>query len=164
MRRIMKKRILKIAALTLSAAMVIPFAGCSKSSSTSGTIKIGVLFSDTGSTAVMEKTMTDASKMAFDEINKAGGINGKKIEYIHEDYASDPATASEKIKELIEKDHVVATVGCCTSASRQATLPTLKDDNCFWFIQHLQRVKKFIRMLFIWDACPISRRQILFLT
>ncbi|HEX2938901.1 MAG TPA: transporter substrate-binding domain-containing protein [Ruminiclostridium sp.] len=124
----MKKRFIKLAALALSAAMVLPFTGCTKGSD-SGTIKIGVLFSDTGSTAVMEKTMTNACKMAFDEINAAGGIKGKKIEYIHEDYASDPATCTEKIKELIEKDHVVATVGCCTSASRQATLNTLKEDN-----------------------------------
>lgn len=124
----MKNKFLKFTALALTAAMVIPFAGCSKGQN-GNTIKVGVLFSDTGSTAVMEKTMTDACKMAFDEINKAGGVNGKKIEYIHEDYASDPATCTEKIKELIEKDHVVATVGCCTSASRQATLPTLKDDN-----------------------------------
>jgi urea transport system substrate-binding protein len=130
----MKKRLLKLSALTLAAAMVIPFAGCSKGSSgasgsSSDTIKVGILFSESGSTALVEKTMTNACKLAFDEINAAGGINGKKIQYIHEDYASDPSTATEKIKTLIEQDKVVATVGCYTSASRQATLPTLKDDD-----------------------------------
>jgi branched-chain amino acid transport system substrate-binding protein/urea transport system substrate-binding protein len=133
----------RIIALAASMVLMASLAGCgssasaSKGSASSGSsdsssgdsIKIGVLFSSTGSTALVEKTMTDACTMAFDEINAAGGINGRKIEYIHEDYASDPAKCTEKIKKLIEQDGVVATVGCYTSASRQATLPTLKDDD-----------------------------------
>ena len=134
----MKKNLLfRIAALGISATIAL--SGCGSSASTESgssgggdsgdTIKVGILFSETGSTALVEKTMTNACIMAFDEINAAGGINGKQIEYIHEDYASDPATATEKIKKLIQQDEVVATVGCYTSASRQATLPTLKEEN-----------------------------------
>ncbi len=122
----------KIVALLASTAMLTSLAGCGGASAkgTSGdTIKVGVLFSQSGSTALVEKTMTNACIMAFDEINEAGGINGKKIEYVQEDYASEPSTATEKIKKLIEQDEVVATVGCYTSASRQATLNTLADDN-----------------------------------
>lgn len=139
----------KVLAAVLSAALMLTsMTACSGSSGSSGSsasgsssgsssdstsssdpIKVGILFSETGSTALVEKTMTNACVMAFDEINAAGGINGRQIEYIHEDYASDPATATEKIKKLIEQDEVVATVGCYTSASRQATLSTLKDDN-----------------------------------
>jgi branched-chain amino acid transport system substrate-binding protein/urea transport system substrate-binding protein len=158
MRKVMKKRFIKLAALALSAAMVLPFTGCTKGSD-SGTIKIGVLFSDTGSTAVMEKTMTNACKMAFDEINAAGGIKGKKIEYIHEDYASDPATCTEKIKELIEKDHVVATVGCCTSEANRLLSIHLRKTTRFWFTQPLQKARRFTPTLSIWAACQISRPQ-----
>ena len=126
-----------LAAAVSAAMMLTSVTACSGGSGTSGgsdggsgdTIKVGVLFSESGSTALVEKTMTNACEMAFDEINAAGGVNGKKIEYIHEDYASDPATATEKIKKLIQQDEVVATVGCYTSASRQATLSTLKDEN-----------------------------------
>ena len=135
----MKKGYLKkIAALAMALVMAGSMAACGDSSSASGssssgssedTIKVGILFSESGSTALVEKTMTNACEMAFDEINEAGGINGKKIEYIHEDYASEPATATEKIKKLIQQDEVVATVGCYTSASRQATLTTLKEEN-----------------------------------
>ncbi len=116
----------------LSAAAVLgtcTACGDSDSKSSGDTIKVGLLFSESGSTAIVEKTMTNACVMAFDEINEAGGINGKKIEYIHEDYASDPATCTEKIKKLIQKNEVVATIGCYTSASRQSTLSTLKDEN-----------------------------------
>lgn len=131
----MKKRVNRVLALALAVVMAGSLVACGggKSSGGSGasgdTIKVGVLFSESGSTALVEKTMTNACTMAFDEINDAGGINGKKIEYIHEDYKSDPATATEKIKKLIQQDEVVATVGCYTSASRQATLSTLKDEN-----------------------------------
>lgn len=115
-------------ACTMAVSMSAGLSGCGASKATS-TIKVGLLLSSSGSTAVLEKPMINAAVMAFDEINAAGGVNGKKIEYIHEDYASDPAKATEKIKKLIEDDEVVATVGCLTSASRQATLPTLKEDN-----------------------------------
>lgn len=123
-------KIKKLLAAALSAVVLAAsVTACKDSGSSSDTIKIGVLFSESGSTALVEKTMTNACKMAFEEINAAGGIKGKKIEYVHEDYASDPATATEKIKKLIQQDEVVATIGCYTSASRQATLSTLKDEN-----------------------------------
>lgn len=92
-------------------------------------IPVGVLYSKTGSTAIVEKGMLNAAKMAFDEINAAGGINGKKIRYIEADYSSDPSLAKVEIKKLIEEDHVVATVGCYSSASRVATLPVLEEDD-----------------------------------
>ncbi len=131
----MKKCLLwrKIAEILIVTIVLIQMTACSTDSRTSAdnsdTIKVGLLFSESGTTALVEKTMTNACIMAFDEINENGGINGKLIEYIHEDYASDPATATSKIKKLIEQDEVVATIGCYTSASRQATLSTLKDDN-----------------------------------
>ena len=101
-----KRKLRRLLASVLMIAMAsTAFVGCGSSkgsSGKSGTIKVGVLFSESGSTALVEKTMTNACTMAFDEINANGGINGKKIEYIHEDYASDPATATEKIKKLMK--------------------------------------------------------------
>lgn len=92
-------------------------------------IKVGLLFSTTGTSAVSEKSMLNAAVMALDEINENGGIHGKKIKYIHENYASDPATAKVKIKKLITRDKVVATIGCYTSASRKAVLSTLEKED-----------------------------------
>jgi urea transport system substrate-binding protein len=93
------------------------------------TIKIGILLSTTGSSAVTERSMFNAACLAFDEINKAGGINGKQIAYTQEDYCSDPSIAAKKIEDLIVTDKVVATIGCYTSASRKATFPVLKKYN-----------------------------------
>lgn len=131
------RRAKSVLAVLMTAIMTASLAGCGSSAGAASTgsgssedsIKVGILFSESGSTALVEKTMTNACIMAFDEINAAGGVNGKQIEYIHEDYASDPATCTEKIKKLIQQDEVVATIGCYTSASRQSTLTTLKDED-----------------------------------
>ena len=89
-------------------------------------IKIGVLYSTTGPFSISEKPMLNAAKLAIDEINAAGGIKGKKLIPVFEDYASDPAKATEKIKKLILQDKVVATVGTNSSASRLAVIPDVE--------------------------------------
>lgn len=89
-------------------------------------IKVGLLFSSTGISANVERSMINAARLAFSEINEAGGVGGKKIEYVERDYSSDPSLAKKQIEKLITEDKVVATVGCYTSASRKATLPVLE--------------------------------------
>lgn len=89
-------------------------------------ITVGLLFSKSGSSSQVEKSMINAAQMAFDEINDTGGINGVKIRYILEDYSSTPELAGNKIEKLITKDLAVATIGCYSSSSRQATIPVLE--------------------------------------
>lgn len=56
-------------------------------------------------------------QMAVDEFNKAGGLNGRKVEVIFENEPNSPAEALKAAKKLIEKDKVVALVGpmSCTA-------------------------------------------------
>src|SRR5262245_6675987 len=61
-----------------------------------GEIKVGVLFSLTGTTAIIEESLNKATLLAIEEINAAGGIKGSKLVPIVEDPASDPATFAEK--------------------------------------------------------------------
>lgn len=89
-------------------------------------IKIGVLYSTTGDWSISETPMQNAAKMAIDEINEAGGINGKKIIPYISDYGSDPAMAAEKAQEMILKDEVCAIVGTNTSATREAVVPIIE--------------------------------------
>lgn len=103
----MKKRLLVIAMAT---TMMLSLAGCggsdtkkssSDSASDGDTIKIGVLLSTTGDFSISETPMKNCAEMAINEINDAGGIDGKKIEAIYTDYGSDPSMAAEKAQELI---------------------------------------------------------------
>ncbi|PGH56352.1 ABC transporter substrate-binding protein [Azospirillum palustre] len=99
-----------------------------------GEIKVGVLFSLTGTTAVVEKSMHNATMMAIDEINAGGGINGMKLTAIVEDPASDPATFADKANKLVLNDKCVSVFGSYTSASRKAVLPVFeKRKNLYWY-------------------------------
>lgn len=97
-------------------------------------IKVGVLFSQTGGLSIVEKSLADATLMAIEEINTAGGVNGKMIKPIVEDGASDPKTFNEKVSKLIIRDRVVTVFGGYTSASRKAMLPVIeKRKNLLFF-------------------------------
>lgn len=99
-----------------------------------GEIKVGVLFSLTGTTAIIEESLNKATLLAIEEINAAGGINGMKIVPIVEDPASDPATFADKARKLVVSDHCVSVFGSYTSASRKAVLPVFeKRNNLYWY-------------------------------
>ncbi|XFA71992.1 urea ABC transporter substrate-binding protein [Thermosynechococcaceae cyanobacterium Okahandja] len=98
------------------------------------TIKVGILHSLSGTMAISEKSVVDATQLAIDEINSAGGVLGKQIEPILEDGASDWPTFAEKATKLIDQDQVVVVFGCWTSASRKAVLPVFEAKNhMLWY-------------------------------
>ena len=99
-----------------------------------GEIKVGVLFSLTDTTAIIEESLNKATIMAIEEINAAGGINGRKLVPVVEDPASDPATFAEKARKLVLSDKCVSVFGSYTSASRKAVLPVFeKQNNLYWY-------------------------------
>ncbi|MRH87230.1 urea ABC transporter substrate-binding protein [Nocardia sp. SYP-A9097] len=93
------------------------------------TIKIGSLHSLTGTMAISEVTVANATKMAVDQINAAGGVMGKKVDLVLEDGASDPKTFAEKAEKLISSDCVAAVFGGWTSSSRKAMKPKFETLN-----------------------------------
>jgi branched-chain amino acid transport system substrate-binding protein len=59
-------------------------------------------------------------EMAVAEVNKAGGINGRKVELIVDDEKDSPAAAVNAVQKLINVDKVVAIVGPMTSGDMMA--------------------------------------------
>ena len=99
-----------------------------------GEIKVGVLFSLTGTTAIIEESLNKATILAIEEINAAGGAGGMKIVPVIEDPASDPATFAEKARKLVLSDRCVSVFGSYTSASRKAVLPVFeRQNNLYWY-------------------------------
>ena len=96
-------------------------------------IKVGVLHSLSGTMSISEVAVKDATLMAIEEINKAGGVLGKQLEPVVEDGASDWPTFNEKAKKLIQKDKVAVVFGGWTSASRKAMLPAFEELNGLLF-------------------------------
>lgn len=124
---IMKKMKKLLAVIMVAAMALVCFTGCGKDKGSSDSIKIGLIFSLTGGTAITEECMYNSAVLAIEEINEAGGINGKKIEYVVKDYASDADTAVKVCKELILQEEVTAIVGPYTSASRVAIEPIIEE-------------------------------------
>ena len=89
-------------------------------------IKVGVLHSLTGTMAISEITVKNATLLAIDQINASGGVMGRKLEPVIEDGASDPAIFSQKAQKLIQEDKVATVFGGWTSASRKAMLPVFE--------------------------------------
>jgi urea transport system substrate-binding protein len=99
-----------------------------------GEIKVGILFSLTGTTAIIEESLHKATLLAIEEINEAGGINGMRIVPVEEDPASDPATFADRARKLVVGDRCVSVFGSYTSASRKAVLPVFeRRDNLYWY-------------------------------
>ncbi|MEG4067019.1 urea ABC transporter substrate-binding protein [Microcoleus sp. Pol11C2] len=88
--------------------------------STREPIKIGVLHSLTGTMSISEISVKDATLLAVEEINAAGGVLGRPLEAVIEDGASDLQTFAQKAKQLLLEAQVAVVFGCWTSASRKA--------------------------------------------
>lgn len=84
------------------------------------TIKIGVLHSLTGTMATSEAPLVDAVRLAVEEVNQAGGVNGAQIEMVVVDCRSDAAYCALRAERLITRDGVQALFGCWTSECRKA--------------------------------------------
>src|SRR5262249_3762439 len=97
------------------------------------TIKIGVLHSLSGTMAISETTLKDTVLMMVDDVNKKGGLLGKKVEAVVVDPASNWPLFAEKARELIQKDKVAVIFGCWTSVSRKSVLPVFEELNGLLF-------------------------------
>ena len=101
--------------------------GGSNAASSGDTIKVGEYGSITGPEAAFGKTTDDGIRLAADEINQAGGVNGKKIEIVGpEDTASVQQQGEIAVKRLLEKK-VVAVLGEVASGISLAGAPVCQN-------------------------------------
>lgn len=96
-------------------------------------IKVGVLHSFSGTMAISEKAVANATLMAIDEINQKGGILGKKIVPIVVDGKSDWGHFAKEAERLITQEKVSVIFGCWTSASRKTVKPVFEKLNHLLF-------------------------------
>src|SRR5690348_13796892 len=96
--------------------------------------RVGVLFSSSGFMAVIENTQLRGTLLAIEEINAAGGINGRELVPLIYDPASESAAFGRYAKRLMVEDHVTTIFGCYTSSSRKAVLPVVERLNgLLWY-------------------------------
>ena len=101
-------------------------------------IRVGVLHSLSGTMAISERPVVDATLLAIDELNARGGVLGRPVEAIVADGASDGATFAREAENLIVNKKVVTVFGCWTSASRRTVKPVFEkhDHLLFYPVQY----------------------------
>ncbi|MGG5255269.1 ABC transporter substrate-binding protein [Neobacillus sp. SM06] len=120
-----------LATLMLTAGVI---AGCSsastggKSGDGGGTIKIGANLELSGGVASYGQSALEGLEFAFDEINKNGGVNGKKLELVKVDNKSDAGEATNAAIKLVSQDKVAAIVGAATSTNTLAQVQIVQDN------------------------------------
>lgn len=96
--------------------------------------RVGVLFSCTGVMAVIEETQLRGTLLAIDEINAAGGVNGRELVPVIEDPGSDTAAYGYCAKRLMLEHDVTTIFGCYTSSSRKMVVPVVERLNgLLWY-------------------------------
>ncbi len=100
--------------------------------SQSDMVRIGHLTPRTGFLGPLGEYAVMGVNLAVEEINAAGGINGRKIELIAEDSVN-PQTASTKAERLIERDKCVAIIGEISSASGLAIAQVAQRNRILFF-------------------------------
>ncbi len=96
--------------------------------------RVGVLFSVTGNTALVEKTQLAGTLLAIEEINSAGGIHNRPLEPVIYNPKSEASAFGRYAKQLMIKDGVNTIFGCYTSSSRKSVLPVVERLNgLLWY-------------------------------
>jgi urea transport system substrate-binding protein len=140
------------AAIAVAAVALAPIGAAQ--AQTQEPIRIGVLHSLSGTMAISETTLKDTILMMVDDINKKGGLLGRKVEAVVIDPASNWPLFAEKARELLTKDKVAAVFGCWTSVSRKSVLPVFEELNGLLFYPVQYEGEESSRNVFYTGAAP----------
>src|SRR5437868_8746713 len=111
------------ALLTGAGAIAAPFVITAPGFGQTGPIKLSGLVSLTGSGAPFGPNSRMAHQAVVDQVNGAGGLLGRKIEYLAEDDATNPEAGIRGARKLIDVDKVSAIMSVWASAVGTAVLP-----------------------------------------
>ena len=90
-------------------------------------IRIGAIFSVTGPAAFLGEPERNTAKMLEEDLNKAGGLLGRKVEVVVYDDETDATKAVTAVDRLIKRDRVAAVVGPSTTGSTLAIIPKVEE-------------------------------------
>jgi branched-chain amino acid transport system substrate-binding protein len=90
-------------------------------------IRIGAIFSVTGPASFLGEPERNTAKMLEEDLNRDGGLLGRKVEVIVYDDESDATKAVTAVDRLVKRDRVAAIVGPTTSGSTLAIIPKAEE-------------------------------------
>ena len=86
-------------------------------------VKVGMSGPFSGGLSLLGQSVRDGVEVAFSEINDAGGVNGRKLQFIAEDDGYEPMRTIASARKLVEQDKVVALLAVTGTAPSAALLP-----------------------------------------
>jgi branched-chain amino acid transport system substrate-binding protein len=96
-------------------------------------IKVGMLYSETGVTSSIEASQRFGTLFAIEQVNEAGGVNGREIVPVSYDSRSEPPRYATLAERLITADNVKVIFGCYMSSTRKAVIPVVERWNRLLF-------------------------------
>src|SRR5690242_12058609 len=102
------RRLFTLCIATLIVGALSTTTGCGKKSDE---ITVGAFLSLSGSDSTFGTDTRDGIELAVEQTNEAGGVKGKKVRVSYEDDKSTTQEASQKVRQLIDRDKVVAILG-----------------------------------------------------
>jgi branched-chain amino acid transport system substrate-binding protein len=112
--------------VTAAAALAICLAFSPQAASAEKTYKVGGIFAVTGPASFLGDPEKKSLEMAVDQINKAGGINGRMVEALIYDTEGDPSKTVMSVSKLINKDKVIAIIGPSRTPTTLAVVPMVE--------------------------------------
>lgn len=119
--------LLTLCTLVIFAVLSIP--SCSKKQPESKEIKIGATLPLSGDAAAWGNNTREGIELALNEINKKGGVLGKKLKVIYEDTEALPQKGVNSYKKLVQVDKVVAIIDDSVSSVTLALAPLAQKDH-----------------------------------
>lgn len=118
-------RRLRAAAVLLAAGLAVAACGggAPASGAAGGEIQIGTVDALTGAYAVLGAQVKDGVQAAVDEVNRGGGLLGRKIVLTSLDNQSSPTKAQQQVTELVTRQKVVAVLGPEDATAIGASVP-----------------------------------------
>jgi branched-chain amino acid transport system substrate-binding protein len=116
--------------------------------------RVGVLFSETGVTSVIERSELMGTLLAVEEINEAGGIHGRELQFKHYDPESRPARFQQLAEKLVVEDGVRVILGCYMSSTRKAVIPVVEKWNALLMYPTLYEGFEYSRNVVYTGAAP----------
>lgn len=125
-------------------------------------IRIGALFAVTGPAAFLGEPERNTAQMVVDEINRTGGIKGRKLELIVYDTGGDATKAVQLATKLVKNDKVSAIIGPSTTGESMAVIPVAEKDHvplisCAAGIKITDPVKRWVFKTAQNDSLAVAR-------
>ncbi len=121
----------RLVAITLLAVLVMVAAGCGEEEK--GPFRIGVMESVTGAGETYGTVAVQAKQLAVDEINEAGGINGRLLELVVEDSKCNAQDAITAYNKLTDVDEVKIILGTSCSGAMLGAAPLAEREGVVMF-------------------------------